>query len=146
MWTCELWMGSTSCSNNHLTQAASFLVPFYSDDHIASPWEGIHAKFPKPEYIIRVAIFLTLSPLPAAPFWHSRRMTSKNRVERGALRSSPSYVRRTASTRSNVVTSAFATGKFGARALSQGLAKKFSKENIHVALRLYQLILSRFNF
>ena len=53
----------------------------------------------------------------------------------------------TASTRSNVVTSAFATGKFGARALSQNLAKQFGKENIQVAhLRLYQVILSRFNF
>jgi NAD(P)-dependent dehydrogenase (short-subunit alcohol dehydrogenase family) len=39
----------------------------------------------------------------------------------------------TAATRGNVVTSAFAAGKFGVRALSQSLAKEFGKENIHVA-------------
>jgi len=39
----------------------------------------------------------------------------------------------TASTRGNVVTSAYAAGKFGLRALSQSLAKEFGKENIHVA-------------
>jgi NAD(P)-dependent dehydrogenase (short-subunit alcohol dehydrogenase family) len=39
----------------------------------------------------------------------------------------------TASTRGNVLTSAFAAGKFGVRALSQSLAKEFGKQNIHVA-------------
>ncbi|THG96524.1 hypothetical protein EW026_g5326 [Hermanssonia centrifuga] len=39
----------------------------------------------------------------------------------------------TASIRGNVLTSAFAAGKFALRALSQSLAKEFGKENIHVA-------------
>ncbi|KAF9002184.1 hypothetical protein BDQ17DRAFT_1542485 [Cyathus striatus] len=39
----------------------------------------------------------------------------------------------TASLRGNAVTSAFASGKFGTRALSQSLAKEFGKQNIHVA-------------
>ncbi|KDQ58296.1 hypothetical protein JAAARDRAFT_686396 [Jaapia argillacea MUCL 33604] len=39
----------------------------------------------------------------------------------------------TASLRGNVLTSAFAAGKWGIRALSQSLAKEFGKENIHVA-------------
>ena len=39
----------------------------------------------------------------------------------------------TASTRGNVISSAYAAGKFGIRALSQSLAKEFGKENIHVA-------------
>ncbi|THH07724.1 hypothetical protein EW146_g9223, partial [Bondarzewia mesenterica] len=39
----------------------------------------------------------------------------------------------TASLRGNVTTSAFATGKFGLRALAQSLSKEFGKENIHVA-------------
>jgi len=39
----------------------------------------------------------------------------------------------TASIRGNVVTSAFAAGKHGLRALSQSLAKEFGKQNIHVA-------------
>ena len=37
--------------------------------------------------------------------------------------------------RGNVVTSAFAAGKFGLRALSQSLAKEFGKQNIHVSPR-----------
>lgn len=44
----------------------------------------------------------------------------------------------TAATRGNVVTSAFAAGKFGLRALSQSLSKEFGKENIHVCLFLLQ--------
>lgn len=39
----------------------------------------------------------------------------------------------TASVRGNTLTSAFAAGKHGLRALSQSLAKEFGKENIHVA-------------
>ena len=63
--------------------------------------------------------------------------------KRGAL----IFTGATASTRWNVVTSAFTAGKFGTRALSQSLAEEFGKEIIHVAhLRLYQFILSRFDF
>lgn len=39
----------------------------------------------------------------------------------------------TASIRGNTLTSAFSASKFGIRALSQSLAKEFSKQNIHVA-------------
>ncbi|KAF9514265.1 hypothetical protein BS47DRAFT_1343193 [Hydnum rufescens UP504] len=39
----------------------------------------------------------------------------------------------TASLRGNVTTSAFASGKFALRALSQSLAKEFGKQNIHVS-------------
>lgn len=38
----------------------------------------------------------------------------------------------TAGIRGNVATSAFASGKFAQRALSQSLAKAYGKENIHV--------------
>jgi NAD(P)-dependent dehydrogenase (short-subunit alcohol dehydrogenase family) len=38
----------------------------------------------------------------------------------------------TASMRGNTMTSAFSIGKFGARALSQSLAKEFGKDDIHV--------------
>ena len=38
----------------------------------------------------------------------------------------------TASLRGNTMTSVFAAGKFGVRALSQSLAKEFGKQNIHV--------------
>jgi NAD(P)-dependent dehydrogenase (short-subunit alcohol dehydrogenase family) len=53
----------------------------------------------------------------------------------------------TSSAGGNVVTSAFAAGQFGTRALSKSLAKEFGMENIHVAhVRLYQFILFRFDF
>lgn len=39
----------------------------------------------------------------------------------------------TASLRGNVLTSAFAAGKFALRALSQSLNKTYGKENIHVS-------------
>ncbi|KAJ8689284.1 hypothetical protein PTI98_013320 [Pleurotus ostreatus] len=39
----------------------------------------------------------------------------------------------TAALRGNVMTSVFAAGKHGQRALSQSLAKEFGKDNIHVA-------------
>jgi len=43
------------------------------------------------------------------------------------------YTGATASIRGNVITSAFSSGKFALRALSQSLAKEFGKKNIHVA-------------
>jgi len=136
--------------------AAPFPLPSYSDDHIASAWQAIHAKFPKPEYIIRVAIFnvvhlvwkpfLDVTPQDvqdslqinvAAAFSFARGAIlafKDNDIEqpngkRGAL----IFTGATASGRGNVVTSAYAAGKFGTRALSQSLAKEFGKENIHVA-------------
>ena len=163
-------MDSAGYSNNHLTQAAPFPVPSYSDDHIASAWEGIHAKFPKPEYVIRVALFnvahgvwkpfLDVTPQDvqdclqtsvAAAFSFARGAIlafEENDIEEpSGKKGTLIFTGATASTRSNVVTSAFAAGKLGTRALLQSLAKKFGKENIQVAhLRLYQFILSRFNF
>ncbi|PPQ90338.1 hypothetical protein CVT25_007740 [Psilocybe cyanescens] len=151
-------------SVNKLTQeinssgghAESFSIASYSNDDIVSAWTAIHAKFPKPEYIIRVAVFnagfgvwkkfLDITPQEveeslqtnvAAAFSFSRAAIlafKDNDIEqpngkRGAL----IFTGATASTRGNVVTSAFAAGKFGIRALSQSLAKEFGKENIHVA-------------
>lgn len=45
----------------------------------------------------------------------------------------------TAAIRGNVTTSAFASGKFALRALSQSLAKEFGKEDIHVRLNFAEL-------
>jgi len=163
-------MASAGYSNNHSTQAAPFPVPSYSDDHIVSAWEAVHAKFPKPEYIIRVALFnvahnvrkafLDITPQDvqdclqtsvAAAFSFARGAIlafKENDIEepngkRGAL----IFTGATASMRGNVVTSAFAAGKFGTRALSQSLAKEFGTENIHVVhVRWYQFTLSQFDF
>ena len=160
-------LSSPSYLNHYLIQAAPFPLPSYSDDHIASAWQAIHAKFPKPEYVIRVALFnvahgvwkpfLDITPQDvqdclqinvAAAFSFARGAIlafKDNDIEqpngkRGALISTGG----TSSTRGNVVMSAFAAGKFGTRALSQSLAKEFGKENIHVAyVCLNQFLLLR---
>ncbi|KAF4622359.1 hypothetical protein D9613_009512 [Agrocybe pediades] len=136
--------------------AERFPIASYSHDDITSAWSAIHAKFPKPEYTIRVALFnaghgvwkkfLDITPQDvqdclqtsvAAAFSFARGAIlafKDNDLElpngkRGTL----IFTGATASARGNVTTSAFAAGKFGLRALSQSLAKEFGKENIHVA-------------
>ena len=142
--------------NHYFFQAAPFPVPSYSDDHIASAWQAIHAKFPKPEYIIRVALFnvahgvfkpfLDVTPQDiqeslqinvAAAFSFARGAIlafKDNDIDQtNGKRGTLIFTGATASGRGNVVTSVIAAGKFGTRALSQSLAKEFGKENIHVA-------------
>lgn len=57
----------------------------------------------------------------------------KNEIDNLGRRGTLLFTGATASIRGNVLTSAFAAGKFGLRALSQSLAKEFGKENIHVS-------------
>ncbi|KAI0636066.1 NAD-P-binding protein [Trametes polyzona] len=57
----------------------------------------------------------------------------ENALDENGCRGTLLFTGATASVRGNVLTSAFAAGKFGIRALSQSLAKEFGKENIHVA-------------
>ncbi|KAJ3557748.1 hypothetical protein NM688_g1302 [Phlebia brevispora] len=57
----------------------------------------------------------------------------KNSIDGLGKRDTLIFTGATASIRGNVLTSAFAAGKFALRALSQSLAKEFGKENIHVA-------------
>ena len=131
-------------------------MPSYSDDHIASAWQAIHARFPKPEYIIRVALFniahglwkpfLDVTPQDvqdclqinvAAAFSFARGAIlafKDNDIEQtNGKRGTLIFTGAMSSERGSVLTSAFAAGKFGTRALSQSLAKEFGKENIHVA-------------
>lgn len=56
-----------------------------------------------------------------------------NEVDEKGRRGTLIFTGATASLRGNVLTSSFAAGKSGLRALSQSLAKEFGKENIHVA-------------
>lgn len=136
--------------------AAPFALKSYSHEDIATTWAAIHQRFPKPEYEIRAAVwnagqgiwkpFLEVTPEDvalcldtgvAAAFAFSRHTIlafKENEIDaktgkRGAL----IFTGATASIRGNVVTSAFAAAKHGARALSQSLAKEFGKENIHVS-------------
>ena len=136
----------------------------YSDDQIASAWQAIHAKFPKPEYIIRVAVFnvahgfwkpfLDVTPQDvqdclqinvAAAFTFARGAIlafKDNDIEQAnGKRGTLIFTGAMSSGQGGVLTSAFAAGKFGARALSQSLAKEFGKDNIHVAhVRWYYLV------
>ncbi|PPQ69120.1 hypothetical protein CVT26_003568 [Gymnopilus dilepis] len=137
-------------------QATPFPVPSYSHDDLTAAWTAIHAAFPKPSYIIRVALFnaagfvwkpfLELTPEDvqgslqtnvAAAFSFARgaiQTFKQNDIEESnGKRGTLLFTGATASIRGNVLTSAFAAGKFGVRALSQSLAKEFGKENIHVA-------------
>ncbi|TFK22517.1 short-chain dehydrogenase/reductase SDR [Coprinopsis marcescibilis] len=136
--------------------AAGFPIASYSQEDIATAWSSIRSHYPKPEYDIRAAVwnagqgvwkpFLEITPQEvqqvletnvAAAFSFSREAITtfkqndidESNGKRGAL----IFTGATASIRGNVVTSLFAAGKHGARALSQSLAKEFSKENIHVS-------------
>ncbi|RXW23776.1 hypothetical protein EST38_g2078 [Candolleomyces aberdarensis] len=137
-------------------QAAPFPLKSYSHEDIATTWAAIKQRFPKPEYEIRAAVwnvgqlvwkpFLEITPEDvqlsldtgvAAAFAFARQSIlsfKENGIDstngkRGAL----IFTGATASIRGNVVTSAIAAAKHGARALSQSLAKEFGKDNIHVS-------------
>lgn len=82
------------------------------------------------------ALIVALNTNVAAAFSFSREAIlqfKQNRTDaenpnRGTL----IFTGATASMRGNTMTSAFAIGKFGARALSQSLSKEFGKDDIHV--------------
>ena len=139
-------------------------MPSCSDDHIASAWEAIYTKF-----IIRVALNAArnvrklsldvtpqdaqdcLQPGAAAAFSFVRAAIlafKENDIEepsgkRGAL----ILIGTTASTRDNVVTSAFAASKLGTRALSQSLAKECGKKIFVSPMYVcIQVFLPRFDF
>ncbi|KAF8962919.1 hypothetical protein BDZ97DRAFT_1823439 [Flammula alnicola] len=136
--------------------AATFALPSYSHEDITTAWASIHNRFPKPEYAIRAAVFnvghsvfkpfLEVTPEDvqnclqtgvAAAFSFSRgailALKENDIEEPTGKRGTLIFTGATAALRGNVLTSAFAAGKFGMRALSQSLAKEFGKENIHVA-------------
>ncbi|KAJ7678342.1 NAD-P-binding protein [Mycena rosella] len=136
--------------------AAPFCMPSYAPGNFSSTFASIHAQFPPAQYAVRAALwnvgyavwkpFLEVTPEEvdeslttnvAAAFAFSREAilkfkensTDAEKPNRGTL----IFTGATASTRGNTMTSAFAPGKFGARALSQSLAKEFGKDDIHVA-------------
>lgn len=114
-------------------------------------------KYTSPDYTIRAAIynagagvfksFLDVTPQDlqlvtqthidgAFSFSREAILSFKdNKIEdekhgkRGAL----IFTGATAALKGNTMTSAFASGKFATRALSQSLSKEFGKDNIHVA-------------
>ncbi|KAF9530584.1 hypothetical protein CPB83DRAFT_810461 [Crepidotus variabilis] len=136
--------------------AKTFPLASYSHEDVINAWAAVHKAFPKPEYVVRVAVFnggwgafkkfldvtpedvqTALQASVAAAFSFARGAIlafkdndiDESNGKRGAL----IFTGATASTRGNVITSCFAAGKHGLRALSQSLGKEFGKENIHVA-------------
>ncbi|KAK7023003.1 NAD-P-binding protein [Favolaschia claudopus] len=138
-------------------EAAPYCIPSYSPDDIASAFTSISAQFPNSHYALRAALFNvgyavwkpflevtaaevqeSLNTNVAAAFAFSRsailKFKENNLNAENPKRGTLIFTGATASTRGNKMTSAFSIGKFGARALSQSLAKEFGKDGIHVEI------------
>jgi NAD(P)-dependent dehydrogenase (short-subunit alcohol dehydrogenase family) len=136
-------------------KAAAFPLLSYSRDNLSSNWISVREKFSAPEYSIRAAVFnagqtifkpfLEITPEEvqnslevsvSAAFAFSREailaFQTNNIEEPLGKRGTLLFTGATASLRGNSMTSLLAAGKFGARALSQSLAKEFGKDDIHV--------------
>ncbi|KAF9448687.1 NAD(P)-binding protein [Macrolepiota fuliginosa MF-IS2] len=142
-----------NCSGGH---AAAFPLLSYSHDDVSSTWISVREKFPTPDCNIRAAVFnagqtvfkpfleitpegiqnnLEVSISGAFAFSRQAILAFKdNSIEESlGTRGTLIFTGATASLRGNPMTSLLAAGKFGARALSQSLAKEFGRDNIHVS-------------
>ncbi|KAJ7641798.1 short-chain dehydrogenase/reductase SDR, partial [Roridomyces roridus] len=121
--------------------AASFCMPSYTPKDFTSTFSAIRSHFPDSKYSLRLASrapFLQVTPeevqesldtnVSAVQF--KQNTVDAENPARGTL----IFTGATASTRGNAMTSAFSIGKFGARALSQSLAKEFGKNDIHAII------------
>ncbi|KAJ7754092.1 hypothetical protein B0H16DRAFT_1662926 [Mycena metata] len=137
-------------------KANAFPVPAYGPDEIAAAFSAIHEQYPSSEYAIKVVIF-NIAQRTWKPFLQLTaediRESNKVNIEssfafaRGAIlafqqneaatstgKGTLVFTGATASVRGNVITSAFASGKFAVRALAQSLAKEFGKQDIHAII------------
>ncbi|EKM74842.1 hypothetical protein AGABI1DRAFT_116709 [Agaricus bisporus var. burnettii JB137-S8] len=142
-----------SNSGGHVT---TFPLRSYSYEDMSSAWDLIRETYGRPSYNIRAAIFnagqsvfkpfmeitqdeiqQSLEVSVTSAFSFSREAISsfsQNEIEEtSGKRGTLIFTGATASVRGNTLTSLLAAGKFGARALSQSLAKEFGQNNIHVA-------------
>ena len=137
------------------TQAASFHVPKYDHPSIQSAFSAIKSHWPSHESPLRVAVwnvgvgifkpFLEITPaeiqntvdvsvVAAFAFAREAITTFKEQdVDEVGKRGALIFTGATASLKGNVTTSAFSSGEFAIRALSQSLNKEFGKDNIHVS-------------
>ncbi|KAF9467488.1 hypothetical protein BDZ94DRAFT_1287578 [Collybia nuda] len=136
--------------------ASAFPVTSYGAQEISDVWGSIRSKYPAPNYTINAAVFnlghrvwknfLDVTPTDlhesiaihveaAFSFAREAIITFKaNEIqEPSGKRGTLIFTGATASLRGNTMTSAFAAGKFGLRALAQSLSKEFGQDNIHVA-------------
>ncbi|KAA1470914.1 short-chain dehydrogenase/reductase SDR [Dentipellis sp. KUC8613] len=133
-------------------EAAAFPIPAYNYASMHDAFASIRTRWPstpiraalwnagqgvfKPFLDVTEAdIAASLETNVAAAFAFAREAVLAFKAQdidaRGA-RGTLVFTGATAGTRGNVMTSAFAAGKFGVRALAQSLAKEFGRENIHV--------------
>ncbi|KAF8310390.1 NAD(P)-binding protein [Clavulina sp. PMI_390] len=133
--------------------AAPFPVAAYSSSELSSAFSKIKAEWPNAA--LRVAVYnvgegiwkeflditetdlekIKVATIDGAFAFSKEAIKAFKEVdldERGT-RGTLIFTSATAATRGNVLTSAFASGKFAERALSQSLAKAYGKENIHVS-------------
>ncbi|KAF9002182.1 NAD(P)-binding protein [Cyathus striatus] len=138
-------------------EVETFHIDAYTHEAFSTAWSTMRRRFPKPQYTIHAALYnasgshnlwkpflevspedlegsLSVSVVGAFAFASEAIKEFKaNEIEEHGKRGTLLFTGATASLRGNMLTSAFAAGKFGTRALAQSLAKEFGKENIHVA-------------
>ncbi|KAF8057473.1 hypothetical protein FPV67DRAFT_1429945, partial [Lyophyllum atratum] len=143
--------------------ASPFHAESYSAENIKAVWNSIRARYPAPDYVINVAVFnvvqgfwkpflevtpenirLAMETNVEAAFAFAREviLTFKENeiMEPIGKRGTLIFTGAAASIRGNLITSAFAAGKHGVRALAQSLGKEFGTENIHVPIRSSYII------
>ncbi|KAH8118237.1 hypothetical protein DFH11DRAFT_1541453 [Phellopilus nigrolimitatus] len=136
-------------------EAAAFPVSAYTSSALISAFGSIKSHWPASSTTLRAAVwnggygvwkpFLQITDEEVgealdtnirAAFAFSRLAITafkENELNENGKRGALIFTSATAAWRGNVVTSAFAAGKFGLRALSQSLNKEFGKDNIHVS-------------
>ncbi|KAF9043630.1 short-chain dehydrogenase/reductase SDR [Hymenopellis radicata] len=136
-------------------KALIYPVDVYSAVSMTDVFTAIKKDYPAPQYCFRMALwntaghfvwkkFLDVTPQDVhsvmqedveAGFEFSRQaipLFLENDLDSQGSRGALLFTGATASLRGNIMTSTFAAGCFALRALSQSLAKEFSKSNIHV--------------
>jgi len=134
-------------------QAAAFPVATYDASEIQSAFKNIKKEWPNAPLRVAVwnassGVFKKFSDVTAedlqgtvessvnGPFAFSKEAINAFKevdVDDRGTRGTLIFTNATAGTRGNILTSAFAAGKFALRALSQSLAKTYGQDNIHVA-------------
>ncbi|KAF9518375.1 hypothetical protein BS47DRAFT_1338307 [Hydnum rufescens UP504] len=116
--------------------ASPFPLSAYSHSEISLAFDSIKKEWPGDS--IRVTIWnvgegIFLPFLDITEEHLQKTVDTKQELDNQGSRGTLIVTGATASLRGNVITSAFASGKFALRALSQSLAKEYGKQNIHVS-------------
>ncbi|KAJ7842779.1 hypothetical protein B0H14DRAFT_2779815, partial [Mycena olivaceomarginata] len=106
--------------------------------NFSSVFASISSQFPASQYSMRAALFNigygVWKPFLEVTPEEVQESLDTNIDAQNPTRGTLIFTGATASMRGNTRTSAFSIGKFGARALSQSLAKEFGKDDIHAII------------